>query len=120
MKRIVSVLSIIIGTGMIILWIMLFLTGQIAELQTEPVRIMMHIAGEIITAVLLVSSGILYLKGISGAGRIMLFAQGMLTYTLIVSPGYYAQKGNIPMIIMFGILLLITFISVVYLLRIRR
>lgn len=117
MKKTVSVISVIIGSGMIMLWIMLFLTGQIAELQTEPVRIIMHIAGEVLTAIMLIVSAIMWLINIEGSYKLMLFAHGMLTYTLIVSPGYYAQKGNIPMIIMFCVLILITMFNTVYLFR---
>jgi hypothetical protein len=36
------------------------------------------------------------------------FALGMLLYTVIVSPGYYAQLGNYPMVIMFSILTIAT------------
>ena len=36
----------------------------------------------------------------------MLVALGMLLYTVIVSPGYFAQRGEWPLVAMFGVLLL--------------
>jgi len=37
---------------------LLFLSNQIPEIQTEPIRITMHILAEITTGVLLISSGV--------------------------------------------------------------
>jgi len=58
MKKIIAIYQIIIGLGMIGIWILLFLSNQIPEIQTELIRITMHILAEITTGVLLISSGV--------------------------------------------------------------
>ena len=62
MKKTSAVYQIIIGTGMIGIWIILFLSEQIPELLTEPVRIAMHILAETVTGALLIISGVITLK----------------------------------------------------------
>ena len=94
------------------LWAMLLATDQVPELATEPYRIMAHILAEVVTAVLLLVSGFgLFTKKVWGL-KMFLFAQGALLYTLIASPGYYIQLGTVPMVIMFGVLLVITLILI--------
>ncbi len=119
MKKIVTVYSLLIGTSMIILWALLFFSHQIIELNTEPIRILMHITGEIITASLLIIGSIAYTKNKKIGARVLLLAHGMLFYTAIVSPGYYAQLGNIPMVIMFAIITVFTSINIIYLILLK-
>ena len=52
-----AIFAIVVGMGMIAQWAMSFFNHQIPELKTEPLRIAFHIAGEMLTAVLLVISG---------------------------------------------------------------
>ena len=95
---------------MISLWVMLLSTGQVPELATEPYRIMAHILAEVVTAALLLVSGFGLFKQKGWSLKMFLFSQGALFYTLIASPGYYIQLGTAPMVIMFGVLLVITLI----------
>ena len=53
-----AIFAIVVGMGMIAQWAMSFFNHQIPELKTEPLRIAFHIAGEMLTAVLLVISGL--------------------------------------------------------------
>ena len=47
-----SIFSIIVGLGMIVQWTMSYISKQIPELETEPIRIWFHIAAEMATALL--------------------------------------------------------------------
>ncbi|MEA3441219.1 MAG: hypothetical protein U9R58_13155, partial [Chloroflexota bacterium] len=85
--------AIIVGIGMIGQWTASYLTRQIPELKVEPIRIWFHIAGEMATAAALILSGIGLITTQPWAPALFLVAIGMLFYTAIVSPGYFAQKG---------------------------
>lgn len=89
-----AVFAIVVGLAMIGEWTRLYLSRQIPELKDEPIRISFHIAAELVTAGCLISGGVgLWID--SGWGRsLYLVAMGMLFYTAILSPGYFAQQGN--------------------------
>ena len=89
-----AVFGIIVGIGMIGMWSFLLLSKQVPELETEPLRIRFHITAEFITAIALVVGGVVLLTGQNWSWWMYLVAIGMLTYTVIVSPGYYAEKGE--------------------------
>ncbi|MFW6196790.1 MAG: hypothetical protein ACOC5D_05585 [Thermoplasmatota archaeon] len=99
---------------MIGMWIMFYINGQIPELNSEPVRIGMHLTAEFTTAVMLILSGIALLKNWSKAIYIFQFSMGMLIYTLIQSPGYFTQQGEISFVGMFAIFILLALIFLIY------
>lgn len=111
--------AIFVGVLMLVQWIFFAVTGQIPELQNEPVRIGMHLAGEGITALMLIFSGIGLFRGKVWGRAATIFALGMLTYTVIVSPGYFAQKGVWPIVVMFALLLVLTMVSLNNLLKMK-
>jgi hypothetical protein len=108
-----AIFAILVGMMMIGQWIMLFVTRQIAELETEPFRIWFHIAGEIVTAVLLIAGGAGLLLSLPWSIALYLVAMGMLLYTAIVSPGYFAQKGQWVWVLFFAVLVVLTILSAV-------
>ena len=97
---------------MIIFWSMLVATNQILPEQI-PWAISFHLAGEFGTALLLIVSGVGLWKSKGWARILSPLALGMLLYTVIVSPGYYAQLGNMPMVIMFSVLIALTIIALI-------
>ncbi len=102
--------QVLVGTGMIGIWILNFLGGEIPELQSEPWSISMHILAEVVTAILLLISGLsILLKG-RKMSRLYYLAFGALIYTLIASPGYFAQLSNWVAVALFLIMLIITLI----------
>lgn len=111
--------AIFVGVLMLVQWIFFAVTGQIPELQNEPVRIGMHLAGEGITALMLIFSGVGLFRGKVWGRAATIFALGMLTYTVIVSPGYFAQKGVWPIVVMFALLLVLTMVSLNNLLKMK-
>ncbi|MFW5927713.1 MAG: hypothetical protein ACOCSL_00825 [Thermoplasmatota archaeon] len=113
-KKYTSIYYIFIGIPMIGMWIMFYINGQIPELNSEPVRIGMHLTAEFTTALMLILSGIALLKNWSKAIYIFQFSMGMLIYTLIQSPGYFAQQGEISFVCMFAIFILLALIFLIY------
>jgi hypothetical protein len=107
-----GIFAIIVGLGMIGQWGMSYTTKQIPELETEPIRIWFHIAAEMVTAVLLITGGISMLLGTAWGRDIFLISVGMLFYTAIVSPGYFAQKGSWAWLAMFSAIILLGIVSV--------
>ncbi len=104
--------SLIVGFGMIVQWTMSYLNKQIPELKTEPIRIGFHLAGEMLTAVSLIISGIGLLIRQPWSQRLFMVASGMLIYTAVVSPGYFAQKGHWLWVGIFGFLITLSIISI--------
>ena len=91
---------------MIILqWVFFIITGQVPELQTEPIRISFHLVAEGVTALSLILSGIGLLGKRTWGRNSAYIALGMLLYTTLVSPGYFAQQGMWPLVGMFIVIL---------------
>jgi hypothetical protein len=106
-----SVFAIIVGLGMIAQWTMSYVSRQIPELKTEPIRIGFHIAAEMATALMLIVGGIGLLSARPWASTVYPFSIGMLIYTAIVSPGYFAQRGKWIWVLILGVLILLAIVS---------
>ena len=106
-----SIFAIVVGSGMIGMWSVSYLSKQIPELESEPVRIKFHLAAEFATALLLICSGIALLTQQSWGIPAYLVAMGMLFYTAMVSPGYFAQKGDWAYVVMFGAFLVLAAVN---------
>ncbi len=96
---------ILVGVLMLAQWGFFLAVGAVPESKTEPVALAFHLVAEFATAVGLCVSGIFLLRRKPRAKNLALFAAGMLAYTTIVSPGYFAQLKQWPLVIMFAILL---------------
>jgi len=107
-----AVFAIIVGVGMIGQWTASYLSKQIPELKTEPIRIGFHLAAEMATAIGLIIGGIGLLTTQTWSIPLYLVASGMLFYTAIVSPGYFAQRGQWGWLVMFGIIIVLDIISI--------
>lgn len=101
---------IVIGVMMIAMWIFFLISGQVPELETKRLEIVLHIAAEAMTGCVLILGGSL-LRGNARMGKaVSTFALGMLAYTLIVSPGYYLAQKAYVVGIPFAVLLLLDFV----------
>ena len=98
--------AIIVGILIFAQWTVSFATGGVVEVQTEPIRIAFHLIGEFLTAIVLVSGGIATLTRQRHGRSVLLLGLGMLSYTLIVSPGYFAQLNRWLMVALFEVLML--------------
>lgn len=101
---------LVVGLLMLISW-PFFLTGQVPQLQTEPYALFAHLLAESVTAVSLIVAAAGLLQKRVWAVRVALVAVGMLLYTVINSPGYFAQQGEWPLVAMFVVLLILALIS---------
>jgi len=97
---------------MIFQWIFFILSGNVPEFQTEPWRISFHLAAEAFTALLLIIGGIATLRHASRHKPVLLVGLGMVIYSEIVSPGYFAQQGQWLMVWIFALVLIGALISV--------
>jgi hypothetical protein len=107
-----SIFALVVGAGMIGQWLFLLASGQVPELETEPLRIRFHLAAEFATAVALIVGGIALLTGQDWSLWFYPLAMGMLLYTVIVSPGYFAEKGQWPFVAPFAVVLLLAAVSI--------
>jgi len=107
-----GVFSIVVGVGMVGQWTFSYIARQIPELESEPIRIWFHIAAEMVTAVCLITGGIGVLTAQRWGIHVFLVAMGMLFYTAIVSPGYFAQNGQWMWLAMFGSLIILGAVSI--------
>jgi len=110
-----AIYALVIGMGMIGQWTASYLTQNIPELKTEPIRIAFHIAAELLTALILIISGIALLTGTTWGKNLYLIGLGMLFYTAIVSPGYFAQKGEWAWLGMFSAIIILGLVSLMLL-----
>lgn len=87
--------GIAVGVLMLGQWAFFLLSGQTPEIKTEPFRLAFHLAAEFGTALGLIASGLALLRGAAWANGAYLTSAGMLLYSVIVSPGYFAQLGSL-------------------------
>lgn len=109
--------GILVGFLMIGQWSFTLLAGAIPEFQTAPREIAFHLVAEFTTALLLLTGGIATLNASTQGRQILLVGLGMVIYSEIASPGYYAQLGQWAFVAMFAILLFGAVWSVKALLR---
>jgi hypothetical protein len=110
--RFVGWFGVIVGLMMLAQWTFFLAAGQVPEIQSEPFRIVFHLMAEALTALALIVSGAGLLRGRAWARHLALLALGMLIYTVIQSPGYFAQQGVWALVAMFAVLLVLALVSV--------
>lgn len=108
-----AIFALVVGAGMFGQWALFLATGHVPELKTEPLRIRFHLAGEFATAAALIAGGLALLTDQPWGRWFYALAVGMLLYTVIVSPGYFAQKGQWAFVVMFAGILLLALVSLV-------
>jgi hypothetical protein len=109
--------GILIGLLMIAQWTFSISAGAVPEFETAPWAIGFHLAGEMTAAVALLAGGIAFLKSKSWGNTVLLLGLGMVIYSEIVSPGYYAELEQWLFVVMFAILLFGAVWSVMLLLK---
>ena len=116
-SKFASIYAVAVGALMIIMWSFFIVSGLVPEFQTKPAEILLHIVAEMLTALLLLVSGVLVLRRITWGNLTLLVAIGMLFYTMIVSPGYYIQNGTGAFVVMFALLLALGIVAAVVQIR---
>jgi hypothetical protein len=97
--------GILVGLLMITQWTFSILAGSVPEFQSAPWEITFHLAAEFSTAIVLLTGGIALLRELAWARSVLLLGLGMVIYSEIVSPGYFAQLNQWAPAAMFAILI---------------
>lgn len=103
-----GIYSVVIGIGIISLWTMLLIKGEVVELETEPIRMILHLCAEFVMAILSLVSGIAILFDKTWGSLLFVLSTGFVLYIAIVSSGYYAQLNNWGFVIMFIVIAIIS------------
>lgn len=115
-SNLVAVYSILIGLFMIGFWVFALSTNMVPP-EEKPWAITFHVIAEFSTAILLIVSGAGLWFCSEWARTLSPLALGLLLYAVINSPGYYAQKKNLPMVAMFIVLVVMTVAAIIALLK---
>ena len=110
---VVPVYCVLIGFFMMGFWVFAVHSGIVPE-EEKPWGIRFHLLSEFTTATLLIISGTASVLAFEWAKSISLLALGMLLYIVIYSPGYYLQKMNKPMALMFVSLIILTTLAILF------
>ena len=94
MRRYSIGFALAIGGSIMVWWAVVLATGQAPEMAGAPVQLAFHVAAELLTALLLIRAGVGMLARSRWARDEYLVGLGMLLYTVIGSPGYFAQTGQ--------------------------
>jgi hypothetical protein len=114
-----AVYAIVIGVAMIGQWTVTIVRGQVPTPEEDPVAgrglwdMLFHWAAEFLTAIGLLIGGLALLMNWSWALPLYLVATGMLLYSLINSPGYFAQLRQWPMVAVFGVMFVLALASLI-------
>lgn len=108
LRRLAAVFATAVGAMMFAQWAFFIVSGEVTELDTEPIRISFHLAAEFLTATALIVAGLGLAKGKDWGFPVLMLALGMLSYTIVVSPGYFAQDGEYVFVAMFAVLWILT------------
>lgn len=103
-----GIYALVVGVLMIGMWAFFIASGQVPELGDRPVEILFHLTVEFTTAAVLAAAGVATLARRRWGLLLQVFGFGMLTYTVMLSPGYYAERGQGAFVIMFAVLLVLT------------
>lgn len=101
--------SIFLGISVLCMWSFILLTEPIQEGKNEMT---FHLVSEFIMAVLCILSGLTLLK--KRKKNLNIAAHAMVIYSVLNAAGYYAERGDKAMIILFVILGIISSIVLGY------
>ena len=77
-----------------------------------PVEMTFHLFSEFLMATICIVSGILLLKNNSMGKPINFIGLGMIIYSVLNAAGYYGERQNFPMVVMFIILCILSMIAI--------
>ncbi len=93
MRGLTAIYSIVMGVLLIGSWLVLFALGQVPELWTQPLDTGALLVAEFATGLLLIAGGYGLLAFRSWGFTVVLFARGMMFYTVVRSFGLFAEQG---------------------------
>ncbi len=93
MRKVTAVYSILMGVLLIGTWLVLFALGQVPEIWTQPLDTGFLLAAEFLTGISLVAGGWGLLTVRPWGFTLVVFAFGMMFYTVVRSIGLFAEQG---------------------------
>ncbi|MCF8304527.1 MAG: hypothetical protein K9I94_14735 [Bacteroidales bacterium] len=103
-----AIFSIIIGVFNIITWIMLIITGQVADIEEKLISFVFHWTSEFGMAVIMIIAGILILTRKPLHRQIYFFGSGMLLYAIGGATVFYIINFELAGVIMGSVITLLT------------
>jgi hypothetical protein len=103
--RVIGIYSIFIGMSVIGLWLMILNNQVLPEGRTE---LAFHLFSEFFMATICIAGGILLLRKNRVGKPFTIIGLSMVIYSVLNAAGYYAEKHEIPMAVMFIVLFLVT------------
>jgi hypothetical protein len=103
MRRYPIGFALAVGMSIIAWWAVVFATGQVPEMAGAPVQLAFHVAAEIATALVLIAAGAGMALRRAWGRTVCLVGLGMLLYTVVGSPGAFAQTGQWPILVVFAV-----------------
>jgi hypothetical protein len=105
----VSLYSLLVGISIFGYWAALYTRKQVFAATSRPaIETKYHVVAELLTAAILVVGGIGTILSAEWSGSVLFIGLGMLLYTEINSPGFYAARKEKSMARMFWILTVLT------------
>jgi len=114
-----AVFAITAGVMLIGQWTVTIIRRQVpgpeagATVGRGRLEMLFHWAAEYGTAFALLTGGTGLLLDLAWGRTVYLVSMGMLVYTVVNSPGYFAQKREWPVVGMFAVLLVLALVSLV-------
>ena len=103
--KIAGYYSVLVGISIIALWIIILSGEELPEGKTE---LTLHLFAEFLMAAVCVVSGILLLRRNFLGGPLNLIGLGMVVYSVLNAAGYYGQRNQTPLMIIFLVLFALT------------
>lgn len=94
-----AIFAIVAGAAILINWIWLFASGNVPELQIQPVTTWVRIITEFATAILLLAAGVGIAVGAPWARKVYLVAVGALLFAVVHAVAIYGQTGEPIMVV---------------------
>lgn len=108
-QKIIAVYSILLAVSLVGLWIMILSGEGVPEGRTEMA---FHLSSEFFMAFLSLISGILLLKDRPAGTGLNIAAHSMVIYSVLNAAGYYGERGQKGMMLMFVALLAVSLMIV--------
>ncbi len=117
LKLAIAAYSVILGVSIIGLWILLLLNGDIPEGSTE---MGFHLFAEFFMAVICILGGFMIIYKKKHAREISIAGLAMVIYSVVNAAGYYGQRDEISLVILFILIGLLSLAAIAGQLFFRR
>jgi hypothetical protein len=104
-NKLVTFYSIFVGVSVISMWVFILCSQSIPE---GKIELSFHLFSEFLMAIMCIISGFLLIKRNKLGKLLNSIALGMVLYSVLNAAGYYGQKCELPMFIMFLLLFIAT------------